>query len=145
MLKDLFSEGVDITALVNEEVTRERGALDAAIDEGWIRVHDTPLELVAHYQESFKNMDAGESASIILARDWQATFLSDDGAGKAFARSQADIPRVLDTLDLLLEMESAGIIAKAEILPLVEEMEVKADFVYSPKRYTEFTARYKDL
>lgn len=142
MLKDLFSKGLDITLLVDGEITRHRNALDTAIRDGWIRVQEVSIDHVKRYQKSYPNLDTCESASIILARDWNATFLSDDGAAKSFACDQANIPRVLDTLDLLLEMESAGILQKEEIQEMISEMEDRADFVYSAKRYEEFLVQY---
>jgi len=90
LLHDLFGE-VLITTVIQEEILpkddyRGKAVLIAAMESGWLKAVDAPLE---DWRPLCTGVDAGEASAIQLACQLSDAFLIiDDRAGRAEARAR---------------------------------------------------------
>jgi predicted nucleic acid-binding protein len=106
--------------------------LNRAFQDRWIQVRNVPDQLAVRLLE--RDLDRGEAAAIILARELNADWLLlDEREGRKFAK-RLEL-RVTGTLGVLLRAKRDGAIPSLQ--RVMDSLRDLAGFYIAPKLYAE--------
>ena len=121
LLFKLFEELI-ITAEVYEEITYNN--LHKQTIEDYLSLNRLKLQTIKHndmYEMLTKRLDAGESASIVLAKELQLPLIIDEKKGRKVANSLGI--NIIGLVGIILKLLQKNIISKKRALDIVKDLE----------------------